>query len=452
VPLIKTTTDVGAFPPSAMPSAGWVVPQNLRGTLRATPPAHRVSSRVLGAAYPFLAESGTALTGPYIGENVLSRSPHSYDPWDAYAAGHVKSHSVAIIGVKGSGKSMLAKSWSTRLIRCGRRVAVPHDPNGEWVKVAEYVGGKSVRIGPGMNAKLNLLDVGPAITGWSTQDWRHHLLQIRRATMRTVIGLLEPDRSLVAEEHTVLDDALEHLDDNPHVTVVDLHQVLTQIADQGGDIAPHAARLAHVLRRIVKGDLAGMFDGASTVAFDTTAPMMVVDTSAMKKTSAVAQALARLSTTNWIRQATTGDNRTQRVIVHEEAAVELLNMVHGGEGLVHQVEGEKVARHDGLSNWYLLHRIADLKALGDDGSAVRTQALGLLADCETRVTYAQHAAEIPDTALHLGWNDTQADLVRKLKKGTGLWQIGERTALVKNICTRGELDVFRTDTHGGLRS
>lgn len=131
------------FPTSRMPAWGWSAPQNLRGPLRVDPPAHRGSSKVLGGAYPFLAETGDILTGAYIGENQLSRAPFCFDPWDAYSAEIVRSHSCAIIGVKGTGKSMLAKSWSTRLIRLGRKVAVPHDPNGEWVKVAQYVGGKS---------------------------------------------------------------------------------------------------------------------------------------------------------------------------------------------------------------------------------------------------------------------------------------------------------------------
>ncbi|ERK70547.1 hypothetical protein N136_03111, partial [Leifsonia aquatica ATCC 14665] len=51
------------LPASKMPAWGWKQPHNLRGPLRATPPAHRCSSKVLGGAYPFLAETGDILTG-----------------------------------------------------------------------------------------------------------------------------------------------------------------------------------------------------------------------------------------------------------------------------------------------------------------------------------------------------------------------------------------------------
>ena len=453
--LIKTATTTEEIR-SGMPARGWRVRNNLRVPVHVAPPAHGVSSRTLAATYPFIAESGAALTGPYIGENMLARSPFCLDPWDAYGAGAIRSHSAAIIGVKGSGKSMLSKSWATRLVRCGRNVIVPHDPNGEWVRVAEYVGGKSIAIGPGLQARINLLDVGPRIQSLSLEDWRQYTLQTRRSTLRAVLSRLQGNQAVIGladEENTALDLALEHVASSAEVTVPDVYRLFGEMAEDGTDTAAAARKLWHRLRRIVAGDLQGLFDGPTTVPFDATAPMMVIDTSRMKATSKLTQELARLATKNWIRQATTGSNRTQRVVVHEEAAVELLNMVAAGEGLTEQVQDEKVARHDGVAHWYLLHRINDLNALGDDGSAIRSQALGLLADCDTRVTYSQHEAEIPDTAKHLGWNDTQADQVTKLRKGQGLWQVGaDRVALVKNICTPGEEAVFRTDTLGGTRA
>ncbi|AYG03877.1 ATP-binding protein [Gryllotalpicola protaetiae] len=441
------------LPPSKMPAWGWKHQHNLRAPLRVTPPAHRTSSKVLGGAYPFLAETGDILTGAYIGENQLSRAPFCFDPWDAYSAEAVRSHSVAIIGVKGTGKSMLAKSWSSRLARLGRKIAVPHDPNGEWVKVAEYVGGTSISVGPGKAARINLLDEGPRDPSFSNEDWNQNVLQYRRATVKTIIRRLREGGNFEPVEHTALDIALDALRDNSVVTIT---QVYARLADPDAklpaEVTEAGRRLAHTLRRMVSGDLTGFFDGPSTVAFDTSAPMMVVDTSALKGVSPEAQALARLATANWIRRASRGANREARVIVHEEAAVELLNDVTGGDGLADRVEDEKVARHLGTSNWYLLHRVADLDALGDRNSALHSRALGLLADCETRISYAQHTGEIPRSREILGWNDTQADLVRKLHKGEGLWQIGQdRVAKVRNICTDHELGVFRTDALGGAR-
>jgi Predicted ATPase len=442
------------LPATKMPAWGWKQPHNLRGPLRAAPPAHRCSSKVLGGAYPFLAETGDILTGAYIGENLLSKAPFCFDPWDAYSAEAVRSHSVAILGVKGTGKSMLAKSWSSRLARLGRKIAVPHDPNGEWVRVATYVGGTSISVGPGKAARINLLDEGPRDPFFSDEDWNQNVLQYRRATVKTIIRRLREGGNLEPVEHTALDVALDALRGQSTVTVA---HVYTRLVDPDmnlpAEVADAGHRLAHSLRRMVSGDLTGFFDGPSTVAFDADAPMMVVDTSALKGASPEAQALARLATANWIRRSSLGANRQARVIIHEEAAVELLNDVSGGDGLANRVEDEKVARHLGTSNWYLLHRVADLDALGDRNSALHSRALGLLADCETRISYAQHTGEIARSREILGWNDTQADLVRKLHKGEGLWQIGpDRVAKVRNICTDHELRIFRTDAMGGERA
>lgn len=441
------------LPISKMPAWGWSAPENLRGPLRADPPAHRGSSKVLAGAYPFLAETGDILTGPYIGDNLLSLSPFRLDPWDAYSAEITRSHSCALIGVKGSGKSMLAKSWATRLIRLGRKVAVPHDPNGEWVKVAAYVGGKTISVGPGRPDRINLLDAGPRDPQFSDEMWRANILQYRRATIKTVVTRLRGDGRIGDEEHTALDMVLESLAGQSEVTVRHVYDRLCSVElGLPADVVDAGRRLGHTLRRVVFGDLAGLFDGPSTVAFDSDAPIMVVDTSALKSATPEAQALARLATANWIRRSTQGGNRQARVIVHEEAAVELLNAVAGGEGLAEKVEDEKIARHLGTSNWYLLHRIADLDALGDRHSATHAQALGLLADCDTRISYAQHTGEIARSREVLGFNDTQADLVRKLRKGEGLWQIGpDRVAKVKNVCTEGEMAIFRTDAFGGER-
>jgi len=440
------------FPPSKMPKGGWKTEESLRGPVRVNPHPHRASTRVLGAAYPFLGESGEIMQGAYIGENLLARSPFCYDPWEAYAAHLVKSHSMMFLGVKGSGKSMLAKSFSSRLARLGRHIAVPHDPNGEWGRVAEYVGGSTIKLGLGLGTQINLLDAGVRDPAMSRQSWRAHVLQDRRATVKAIIKQIRHSTDITEYEHTAIDDALEALMSRDTVTISDVHTVLREYETEEEQVRWAARAVAHTLRRLVHGDLAGMFDGESTVEFDARAPMMVVDTSRLRTVAPDMQALARLATTRWIHNATTGVNRAKRLIVHEEAAIALMNDVYGGVGLVSRVADEKVARHDGVASCYLLHGIADLDALGDAGSAVREQAMRLLAGCESRVTMQQSTGEVERTARTFGWNQTMSALVPRLKKGEGLWQIGQdRIAMVKNKLTPREFEIFNTDGAGGAR-
>jgi len=395
------------------------------------------------------------LRGAYIGENMLSRGPFSFDPWEAYADGITRSHSVAIIGVKGSGKSMLAKSLSCRLARLGRKIAVPHDPNQEWSRVSDWVGGKTVAIGPGTRARINLLDPGRKPTNIDETTWVAMVLQNRRAMVKGIVGILRGRTDFGDTEHTAIDLALEEVERHHQVvTPVEVFEMLWNPSEEMRRFVGDGARgVAHTLRRLTRGDLAGMFDGPSTVEFDLDVPMMTVDTSALRHAAPEAKAIARLATTNWIRQATLGDNKEPRAMIHEEAAVELQNDVAtGSSGLVEKVVDEKVARHDGIANFYLLHRFADLDALGDQGSALHAQAVGLLSDCDTKINYAQHDADLERSRTALGWNETQSAMVRGLRNGEGFWQIGsDRVAKVKNVLTAAEFDVFSTNTLGGSR-
>lgn len=442
------------IPGALLPRTGVQRPRNLRSKLEVKAPFHRSTSRVLRTTYPFLVASGERFQGPYIGENSLARSPFCFDPWWAYSAGVIRSHSAAIIGVKGSGKSFLSKSWACGLIRMDRKVAVPHDPNGEWARVAEFVDGKTIGMGPGQ--RINLLDPGARDTTLSDQEWQESVLQFRRGTLKAIILQLRAMTPITPFEHTTIDLVLHELAHEPAVVLPMVYERLRAAAEwtNDPDVLQAARVMMHTLRLVVEGELHGMFDGESTVSFDPAAPMMVIDTSAFKNTSQEAKALLRLATSNWIKRATTGSHKEARVVVHEEAAIELLNDVAGGSGgLNEKVAGEKVARHDGIANWYLLHRIADLDALGDIGSAVHTRALGLLADCDTRISYAQHEGELDRSAKQLGWNATMRRTVKRLEKGEGLWQIGEdRIVKVKNVVTPGMARVFKTDQAGGERA
>jgi len=440
-----------ALPASSMPAGGCKAPHNLRARPGVVAPVHRASSRTLGAALPFLAESGDPMAGAYIGPNLLSRSTFCFDPWEAYAAGVVRSHSMAIFGVKGSGKSVLAKALSTRLCRLGRKVAVPHDPNGEWTRVAAYVGGMTMRLGLGQTARINPLDPGPRRADVSDADWTQEVLQFQRAKVRAMVAILRNTTDLSEIEHTAIDLALEQVHRSNSTALVPMvwealrhpESHITEEIGAGGQM------LAHTLRRVTVGDLADLMDRPSTVAFDANTPMLTVDTSELLRASAETKALLRLATTDWIERGTPAGPGQARLIVHEEAAVALLNEVAGGGNLVGRVSDEKTARHKRRSNCYLIHRINDFDALGDRGSALHAQALGLLADCDTRVNYAQHTGELERSSQVLGWNRTQTELVRKLRRGEGFWQIGpERVAKVRNDCTPGELAVFRTDGPG----
>jgi hypothetical protein len=53
----------------------------------------------------------------------------------------------------------------------------------------------------------------------------------------------------------------------------------------------------------------------------------------------------------------------------------------------------KLSRAWGIANLMVIHRLSDLDAVGEANSEARNLALGLLADCSTKVIYAQESGE-----------------------------------------------------------
>src|ERR1041385_738226 len=81
---------------------------------------HRVTTRHLGAAYPFMAEAGLGDRGVQLGVNLFG-GPFLYDPWELYAQGLLSNPNTLVIGEVGTGKSALKKSYLLRQLAFGRK-------------------------------------------------------------------------------------------------------------------------------------------------------------------------------------------------------------------------------------------------------------------------------------------------------------------------------------------
>src|SRR5271154_4311867 len=122
-------------------------------------PAHQVTTRNLGAAYPFIAEAGLGRRGVVIGDDLLGGS-FVYDPFELYAAGVVSNPNMVVIGQIGRGKSAFVKTYLWRQAVLGRRAWVV-DPKGEYAALARAWGARPVALRPGGPVRLNPLDPGP---------------------------------------------------------------------------------------------------------------------------------------------------------------------------------------------------------------------------------------------------------------------------------------------------
>jgi hypothetical protein len=94
----------------------------------------------------------------------------------------------------------------------------------------------------------------------------------------------------------------------------------------------------------------------------------------------------------------------------------------------------------------VVHRLSDLDAVGSAGSEARSLALGLLADCSTKIIYQQESSEAPHTADVLGLSVTERVQLPDLQRGKGLWRVGQRAFVVRHLVTDGELTLFDTNS------
>lgn len=406
--------------------------------LRLRVPAHRASSATLAGAYPFLAAQALD-TGVYVGTDALTGALFCFDPWTHYASGLLTNPNVLLAGVIGQGKSALAKSLAVRSIATGRRVYVPGDPKGEWAVVAEAVGGIVVRLAPGLATRLNPLDAGTGDAG-ARHGLRLHLLAaLAETTLR---------RDVRAVEHGALDAALTLAEAAPEPAIPGVVDALIRPDERAAVADGTNARvraedgrdLAHGLRRLVRGDLAGMFDGPSTQVLDASAPMVVLDLSALGSDDD-ALTLAMTCASAWLEGALRAPGGGQRWIIYDEAWRVLRSVP-----LIRRMQAQwKLSRAYGIANLLVLHRLSDLDAVGNAGSQARMIAEGLLADCSTRVIYRQESDQLAATATALGLGQTERDLLPALPRGTGLWKLANRSWVVHHRMHPDELTVFDTD-------
>ncbi|MCT1437552.1 ATP-binding protein [Brachybacterium paraconglomeratum] len=425
-----------------LPAAGEPGPAALRTPGRFRLPHHQDTSATLAGAYPFVAEGGLGADGVFVGQDLYSGGSFVYDPWVLYARGVITAPNVVLAGIVGSGKSSLAKSLYTRSLPFGRRVYVPGDPKGEHTAVANAVGGKAIVLGHGLSTRLNPLDEGHRPTGLSDREWAITVASRRRdligALAETVLA-----RGLTPLEHTAIDLALTAVVAENTVPILPMvvDRILTPDETADRRLAEDGRLVGHALRRLVAGDLAGLFDGPSTVRFDPSLPMISLDLSRVSENSTLISVLMTCSSA-WMESALLDPNGGQRWVIYDEA---WRLMSH--PALLKRMDAHwRLARHYGIANMLIFHKLSDLDNVGDAGSAMRSLANSLLANAETRIVYRQESDQLGPTAQALGLTGTEQKLLPGLGVGQGLWRIKDRAFVTQHQLHPAELALFDTSS------
>jgi type IV secretory pathway VirB4 component len=404
----------------------------------ALPAPHRVTSAQLQAAYPFVAEGGLGTHGAYIGRDLLGGA-FAFDPWELYAAGRLTSPNILVIGQIGRGKSSLVKTWLWRELVFGRQAWVI-DPKGEYTALAAACGALPVRLAPGGTVRLNPLDPGPTVA----EDRLR-----RQGELLASLGAVSLGRRLAPHERTAIELALGALvtegGDRPptlpdvvEAMLLPTDRAAARVHTDAATLAADGREVALELRRLVEGDLRGMFDGPTSPGIDLDAPLVLLDLSAVYSSPALGVFITCAAA--WLQAALTAGGAKRIVVVDEAWAV--LSELAIARWLR---SNAKLSRALGVANVIVLHRVSDLAAAGSEGSEQVRLAQGLMADAETRIVYGQPPGEIAAARELLGLTSTEADLLSHLPRGVALWKVGMRSFLVEHRLGAEEKALVDTD-------
>jgi hypothetical protein len=400
-------------------------------------PGHRATTAHIQAAYPFVAEGGLGGRGAYLGHDVYGGS-FCYDPWELYGR-ELTSPNAVVMGIVGRGKSSLVKTYVFRQSVFGRQAWIV-DVKGEYDRLAQALDVLPIALSPGGRVRLNPLTPrgGPE----------------RQLNLLYSVAAAALERALAPEEKRAGQEAIavlaRHSDREP--TLPDVVDVLVHppaemaeaLAMDATEIATAVRPMAFALDQLCTGNLRGMFDGPTTPGLDLEARLVVLNLRAVLNTHTTALGILMTCATAWLQaqiEAETDERSAKRIVVVDEGW-RILSSLGIGEWLQ---QSFKLSRALGTQNIVVLHRLSDLRAAGAEGSREHRLAEGLLADAETKVVYAQPRDQLPHARELLGLTDTEAELLPHLRRGWGLWKVGERSFLVEHHRSSLEREIVDTD-------
>lgn len=426
-------------------------------------PPHRASTADLQAIYPWMADGGVGPIGQIVGHNLLGNSVFAYDPWDWYDAGLMTNPNGLIMGEIGSGKSSLVKTMVSRGFEHGRGAAIT-DPKGEYDDLASHLGFTPIYLGPGCAARLNPFDLAaggnedPAraqdrhlemLQALATGVLRRELTEAERALCRIavakitggylepVVGLdgtpgvaVRPGSKLRTPLITEVMDAMMSPDPN----------LVGELPISAGELRDKTADLIMGCRRLIDGDLRGMFDEPTNIDVDMAGRFLSVNIEAVLRQRPEALPLVRICSAAWLRAAI-ASRRLRRYVLSDEAWADLTI----GTLRWHQAAW-KLARSDLSANLVVFHKPGDILTAGDAGSEKDSLARSLIADAGTVVLYHQKADQVDLLRGAFGLTDAQIEWVLRLRRAQALWQVdGRRSFLVQHVRTDIETAFTNTD-------
>ena len=312
------------------------------------------------------AEAGLGHEGVLIGRDLLGGS-FVYDPFVLYRDGVLTNPNMVVFGQIGRGKSSFVKTYLWRQAVFGRRAWVV-DPKGEYGPLAAAWGstGGAASGGP---VRLNPLDTGPRSGGGPDGTaGAGGAVDAAGSSSLASLAVACLGRDLLPRERAAVDVALVEATGRAAEASAPSHpaagggraararrRVGPALRTDAGALAEDGRDVALELRRLVHGDLRGMFDGPTTPGLRLDGPLVVLDLSAVYHSPALGVLMA--CATAWLQAAVEGTHRNRIIVVVDEAWAILSNL-----GVARWLQSSwKLSRALGVSNMAVLHRLSDLR-------------------------------------------------------------------------------------------
>ncbi|GGO99352.1 VirB4 family type IV secretion system protein [Wenjunlia tyrosinilytica] len=382
----------------------------------------------LAACFPFTSpdlpittgENATA-SGVLYGLNAVSGAPVV---WDRFAQDNYNSITLAR---SGAGKSYLAKLELLRLLFTGISASVI-DPEDEYVRLAETVGGHVVALGAD-GVRLNPFDLPSADGGQDILTRRvlflHTFLAVLLGADQTAADKAVLDRAILAAYHRVGITADPRTWQRTPPSLTGLAAVLAEDGSQA------ATDLADRLVPYTTGSHAHLFNGPSTAA---TAGHLVVF--ALRRLPEEVRAPAMLLALDAIwRQVTHRGQRSKHLVVVDEAWL----LMRDGAGARFLFRMAKAAR----KYW------TGLAVVTQDADDVLASPLGraIVSNAATQILLRQAPQAIDTISENFHLCHGEREFLLAAVRGEALLLTGDRRhkVAVISITAPGEHEVITTD-------
>lgn len=398
-------------------------------------PLHRFTTKNVGAINTFFVNRAKQQNGIILGRN-LHGGVFCFDPFKLYASGLITSPNVVIFGQIGRGKSTIIKTFALRQPPNTYNTLII-DPKGEYSKVAQAKNGFIVRLEPNGKQMINPLS---RLALWRTYEGELETSSLLSALTETAI-----QRPLKPVEKAILDSTVTYMIQSDSQTEPNLECFINYLFEPSANqlrelrisktqFLEISREMIYELRRLITGDLKGMFNKSTIKPNQLKKPLIVIDLSKVYNNNSLALVMACVK--HWLESVSLTNNNMKKTFLVYDEAWALLN----NESILNWLRGSyKLARARGISNIAVVHRVSDLL------EAKNNSPIGILKDSEVKVLLRQDPSEISLLKDFIGLSDSEAEVLPRLPKGVALIKLPDSTFLVEVCLTDEETLICDSD-------